>query len=788
MLKNYFLVALRNLRRKPVYTFLNLSGLAVGMACGILILLILRHDLSYDDFHDNSERIFRVVTIDSAFGISSQRVGVTLLRLGPAAAAEFPEIESFVRLSPAQQLLLSVENRDFYTGTVFYADSSLFRVFDFELLSGEPEKVLAEPGTIVLAKSMATRLFGEKDPTGETVRLNNGNDLRVTGIVADAPSNSHLVYDAFLNLSGQVGEEDLQTLGGIGMITYFLLESPDASATLEPKLESLLREREVNPAWSVTLQPLADVHLHSSNIIFDFNENKSDMAYVLGLGLVAVFVLLIAALNFMNLSTARSADRAREVGLRKVFGAKQRQLVMQHLGESVIMGMLAFGLALALVELLLPVISSTFGRPVAAGLFSDPWLFVQAFGLALVVSLFAGSYPALVLSGFEPLVVLKGAFKRSPRGEILRKGLVVVQFAASVVIIIGTIVVSDQLNYIMDRDTGYNRENVLALTLNNSELQSGAQVFREELLREPAVHSVSRSSSLPGRGLNRMRVFPEGTTDDDVWITNVLSIDESWLDVLGVRLHSGRNFSSEYGTDQQQAVLINEAAARELGWEEPLGRQILVSGQQRQVVGVLSDFHFASLRHQVEPLIMLYNPNGGGVLSIRLTPGETQAAIASIGKVWNESYPNFPFEYSFLSDEFSQLYSEESHLSAITSWFAVLAIFIACLGLFGLAAYSAESRAREISIRKVMGASVASIMTLLSKEFTKLVLVATVIAAPVGYYLMNRWLEDFAYRIELGPGVFLLAGLVAVLIALITVSWQSTKAALMNPVNSLRSE
>ncbi len=794
MLQHYLKVAIRSLRRQKGYASLNIAGLAVGMACGMLILLAVRHDLSYDRFHDNADRIYRVVTIDRAFGVSSQRVGMTIPAVAPTARSTFPEIEAAVRLVGGGQQLLSVGERDIYAESVFLADSSFFRVFDFEVLAGHPPSALVEPNTVVLAESMARRLFGDVDPMGQTVRANQQNDYRVTGIVADPPPNSHLVFDALVSLYPTDSEEDagfrewLESWSGIGIITYLLLDRPESAAGLEIKLEEMLRERDVNSIWSVTLQPLTDIHLRSTDIVFDVNEAKSDIAYVWGLSMVALFVLLIAAFNFMNLSTARSADRAREVGVRKVSGANREQLIAQHLGESVVLGTIAFVLALALVALLLPVLAATFDRQLGLYLLADPLFLLALAGLALLISLLAGSYPAFVLSRFDPLVVLKGSFKRSARGELLRKGLVITQFTASVMIIVATLVVSGQLEHIMERNMGYNREQVVALSLNNQDLQAQAPALREELERMPAVLGVARSNTLPGRGLGRLGIVPEGSDEDETWITSVMMINEHWLDVLEVELAAGRNFSPDHGTDQQQAILINEATARELGWENPVGRQITAAGQERSVVGVVRDFHFASVRHRVEPLVMLYNPNGGSQMSIRLAATDVRPALAQIEETWTRLYPDFPFEYSFLSDEFAQLYQEEAHFATLARWFAGLAIFIACLGLFGLAAFTAQQRTKEIGVRKVLGASVPRLITMVSREFVALVIVAVVIAVPISYWAMSRWLEDFAYRITIGPGVFALAGGVALLIAMLTVGYHALRAANADPIRSLRTE
>jgi putative ABC transport system permease protein len=794
MLKHYLIVALRALGRRKGFSFLNIAGLAVGMACGILILLAVRHDLSYDRFHEHADRIYRVVTIDEAFGVSSQRVGMTIPPLAPAAHESFPEIEATVRLVGGGQQLFSVGERGLYAESVFLADSTFFSVFDFRLLSGDASSALVEPNTVVLSRSLARRLFGESDPLGQVVRANQQTDFRVTGIVEDPPPNSHLMFDAVASLYPTDSEEDagfnqfLQSWSSIGIMAYVKLDKGESAAALESKLNTLLRDREVNPVWSVTLQPLTGIHLWSTDVIFDVNAGKSDIAYVLGLGLVGVLVLLIAAFNFMNLSTARSLDRAREIGIRKASGARRHQLVRQHLGESLVIGSIAFVLAIGLVILALPLIDATFDRSLGLYLLMDPLTILGLIGIALVIALLAGSYPAFFLSSFDAKSVLQGSFKTETKGATLRKVLVVAQFTASVVLIVGTVVISRQLDHIMDRNIGYNRDQVVALGLGAGELQERAPALRQELEQLPGVAGIARSNTLPGRGLGRSGVQPEGIPEDDVWITSVLFIDHDWLDILEVDIAAGRNFSQHFGTDQQQAIIINEAAARELGWTDPVGRRIRAASQDREVIGVVRDFHFASIRHRVEPLILLYNPNGGSVMSVRMGAADVRSTLASMERVWTSIYPDYPFEYSFLSDEFAALYQEESNFALLSRAFALLAILIACLGLFGLAAFTAQQRTKEIGVRKVLGADTRRIVLLISREFVLLVGLAIVIAIPISYLAMNRWLGDFAYRISIGPDIFGFAALVAFSIALATVGYHALRSAIADPIAAIRAE
>ena len=791
MLKNYLTIALRNLRKRRAYSFINVAGLAIGMACSMLIFLSVRHDLSFDRFHAKADRIYRVLTIDRALGVSSQRVGITLPALGPAMEAELPEVERVVRLNTAGRSLVSYEDTDLYAENVVYAEAALFEIFDFGVRSGDAGG-LREPGTVVLTEALARRIFGEADPVGRTVTLDDDAELRVVAVAEDVPANSHLVFDAVVSYVPSKDqpqlEQFLSSWGSISMTTYALLRSPEDAAGLPEKLEAIIRRNDVGENFSVTVQPLADVHLRSSDILFDESSGKSDVEYVYGLSAVAVFVLLIAAMNFMNLATARSAERAREVGMRKVLGAERRQLVGQFLGESVLLCALAFVLAVGLVKAALPLVNTALGKSLALDLLSEPVLVLYLAGLALGVALLAGSYPAFVLSGFSPLVVLKGTFSRGRRGALLRRALVVTQFAASAVMIIGALVVAEQLRYIMEKQMGYDRDQVVVLSLGGPALQEKAATLRDELVRQPGVVAAATSGSVPGRQLGRTGVQPEGAAEDDVWIMSVFGIDDRFVPLMDIELAAGRNYGREHGTDQQEAILINEAAARALGWQDPVGKHLTLGQQQRTVVGVVKDFHFASVRHQIEPLMMLYVPEGAPLLSLKLDAQQIPAALASIEAAWKRLYPDHPFEYSFLDSEFAEQYREEANFAVLARGFTLLSIFVACLGLFGLASFTAEQRTKEIGVRKVMGASVPGLVLLLSKEFTRLVVVALVVAAPVAYFVMHHWLEDFAYRIDLSPWIFAVAGALALAIAWVTVSYQAVRAALTDPVKALRYE
>ena len=792
MLQHYLLVALRNFRKRHGFSLINIAGLAVGMACALLIFLSVRQDLAFDRFHTKADRIFRVVTFDRALGVSSNRVGITLPPLGPALEDQLPEVEAAARLSGQGRQLLTVGERDLYAETAFLADAGVFRVFDFPLLEGDARTALAEPATVVLTQATARRLFGDEDPLGKTVRLNHEDDVRVTGVVADPPVTSSLQFDLLQSLvppADEAGWRDwLAGWNSISMTTYVVLRDPAAAASLEPQMNAILRANDVGENFTVGLQPLGDVHLASSDVLFDESVGKSDRGYVVGLAVVAVFVLLIACFNFMNLSTARAADRAREVGLRKTLGATRGQLVRQHLGESLVLTAAAFVLALGLVAAGLPLVNAALGKQLSLGLLLDPVLLALVVGVALVVGLLAGLYPALVLSGFQPAAVLRGSYKRSGGGALLRRVLVVTQFAASVVMIVGALVASRQLGYILHRDAGFDREQVLLLEQNDPQLQARGPALEDALRGLPGVAGLAEASTVPGRQLGRTGVLPEGAPEDEPWIASILTIDDRFVPVMGMTMAAGRNFSRAFGTDTSEALLINEAAARAFGWTDAVGRHVRLGGEERTVVGVVRDFQYASARHEIEPLLMLYEPDGNGLLALKVRPGGLPQTLAAVEQAWKRVNPGYPFEYTFLDQEFARQYREEANFALLARGFTGLAILIACLGLLGLAAFTAEQRRKEIGVRKVLGASVPGLVALLSRDFLALVLVAFVVAVPVAYLVMRHWLEGFAYRIPLGPGVFALAGLLAVAVALATVSAQALRAATADPVNALRAE
>lgn len=793
MFKNYLKIAFRSLLKSKSTSVINILGLSIGMACGIIIFLFVQHEVSYDKFHSKSDDIFRVLTIDEALGVSSNLVGITLPALGRAMENDFPEVEKRVRMMPQGRQLINYEQQGFYTEHFAYAEPSLFEVFDFELIDGDTEKALTEPNTVIFTQSMAKKTFGSENPIGKRIDIGNQAGIEVVGIMADVPDNSHLNFDVIVSMqqadttSGFA--QFLRSWQSISMVTYVELNSPESEENVETKMEELIRANDVGDNFKVTLQPLKDVHLNSSGILFEnYNLKKTDINYVYTLAAVGLFVILIASFNFMNLSTARSANRAQEVGVRKVFGAIRSQLINQFMIESVVLCLVSFALALVLVTITSSFINLPIEQNLSIYFLSNLEWTMGALAFVLFLGLFSGSYPALLLSAFNPISILRGSFKTSSKGVLLRKSLVIFQFTISITMIIGTAIVYDQLQHQRNIDKGFDPEQVVTLNIGHPSLQQAMPVLLNKLEQNPDIISTARTAGMPGRTFGRRGVRPEGVAQEDTWIVSVLGFDENFMELMGMEIVEGRGYNLEMQTDQQQGLLINEAMAKELAWEDPIGRKITFGQQERTVIGLVKDFHFASMRHKIEPLAMLFNPTGGGNLAVKFASENVSQTLGFIQTAWDEVFPNSPLEYRFFDEEFGQQYSSDERFGKLVFSFTWLAIFIACLGLFGLSAFTAEQKTKEIGVRKVLGASIMGIVLLLSKQFSQLIGVAVLLAIPAGYFLMSAWLGDFEYRVEINWVWFLISALAAILIALLTVTFQSVKAATVNPANSLKYE
>ncbi len=789
MLKNYLKIALRNFRRHKVTSFINIVGLAIGIACAALILLYVRHELSYDRYHKNKDRIYRLVS--KVQGASYEAVAKVPGPWSIEAKKSFPEIQHVARFVFFNEILVRRGEKRFYESGGFYADSTVFEVFSFSLLKGNPQTALVPPNAIVVTEAFAQKYFGDKEPLGQTLTFDNQNQYLVTGVIRNVPAHSHFTFDFLVSMATYANPRR-DNWEWLQFYTYLLLAPGSSPQAVADKFPALLRQHvEANIASNYTpyLQPLTDIHLRSQ--LFREMQANSDIAYIYIFSAVGFFILLIACINFMNLTTARAATRAREVGVRKVTGADRGQLIKQFLGESILVCGFALLLAMVVIDLLLPAFNFLTGRELAVDYFADKIFSLSLIGLALLVGAVSGSYPAFVLSGFKPVNVLKGKLPQSSR-TWLRQGLVVFQFAISAFLMIATGIVYNQLDYIQNKRLGFNAEQLVIIPIRDEAIRLKYETIKHELLQHPNIVSVAASSNLPGGSDWGIPCEPEGIPPDQVPPIRMLVVDQDFISTFQMKLAAGRSFSKDHPTEATAAFMINEEAAKQLGWSDPLGKTIAMSRIQRPaapVIGVLKDFHFRSMHEKIGPIMFFIPPpDWFTVFSVRIRPDHVAETLAFLERKWTALDPSRPFDYTFFDEQFGQLHLAEQRIGQLLGYVAVLAIFIAGLGLFGLAAFTAQQRTKEIGVRKVLGASVGGLVLLLSKDFTKLVLIGFIVAAPLAYYAMNRWLADFAYRVEIGIGVFVLAGLLALAIAWLTVSYQSIKAALANPVEALRYE
>ncbi|GAB5518917.1 MAG: ABC transporter permease [Rhodothermales bacterium] len=789
MLKNYLLVAARAFRKHPLYASINVLGLALALACSLTILLFVADERSFDTFHVNGDQLYRLERIAMNDGRSSFTDGPT----GPAMAAAFPEIQSATRLSKSAHLLRRGDYQA-YGDEIAYADSTFLQMFSFDVLQGDRATILSAPNSIVLTAAMASKYFGDQNPVGQTMVMDNATELVVTGVLADIPSNSHYTFDALAPFSMLVQSNTwLERFGSIGTQTYVLLMPQAHPSDLATAFADFA---ENNPVWTKEfyLRPITDIHLYSN--VYEL-ESQGDINTVYLFSAIALFILLLACINYVNLSTARSAQRMKEVGMRKVLGADRVQLLFQFLGESILMTALALGLALVLVLVFLPGINGLMGRELSlAPLVEGRGLFLLMGGI-LIIGTAAGLYPALHLARFRPAQVLKRTIHRPGRTSRFRQALVVTQFAVSITLIVATLVIGQQLQYMQQQDLGFDQEQIVTLPLRDGSLVTeSSETLKERLLSDPQVMHATVTNSGVDAPISSGPVAASqfGERDASSPVHGYVFADPEFQPTLGLDVIAGESLWPEREGRPNTDVLITRQAVTTLGWsapEEAIGQTIsaTISDGLLTVVGVVDDFHTASLHRSVRPMIVFGNAiPRNGKLMLRLAPGSPQAALSRFETIWNEVLPEWPFEYEFLDDHLQQRYEQDQQEAALYRSFAALALFIACLGLFGLAAFMAQQRTKEIGVRKVLGASVRQIVLLLSREFSLLVGVAVLVAIPVAYTLMDRWLEDFAYRIEVPWTAFAMAALLAFGIAALTVSYHAVHAARRNPVRSLRSE
>lgn len=794
MFSNYLKVTIRNAIKHKFYALLNILGLSIGMTCFLLIILYVKYELSFDNFHTKSDRIYRLVT-DIETPTEMLKIEATSTPMAAFMKSDFPEVENVVRIDDAR-FLLQKDEQTFQEDLVMLADASFFQIFDFTLLQGNPKSALKAPLSIVLTEDAAKKYFSNEDPMGQRLLLENEYDATVTGVMKNVPNNSSFDFEVLLSMSSRLEVFDPEInehWGNFSNISYVLLVEQADPKNLESKLPGFLNkyisENDVSSGmnYRLLLEPLSDVYYSQRGGFITGNINNVRIFSV-----IAIFILLIACINFMNLATARASERAKEVGVRKVIGAVRHQLTTQFLFESILMSLVAAFLSVVLSELLLPTFNQIAGNQVADTIFRNTSFLTGFMGIALLIGFLAGIYPALVLSRFKSSVILKGRFSSSQRGVLLRKSLVVIQFALSIILIIGTLVVYLQLSFMRNQSLGFKKDQVLVIDFRgDDQVQEKTDIFRQQLGNHPQVKSVTVSSSVPGRG--NSNAYTEIENPDGLMQAsniNLFFVDYNFLESYQMQLSAGRFFSEEFITDST-ALIVNQALVESYGYasaEDIIGKKYSQWGVEGEIIGVVENYHFRSLKEKIAPLTIRLAPSFSRYISLNIQSDQISSAISELEGIWKNLAPQRPFNFFFMDDAFDQQYRAEVRFGQLFIYFSSLAIFIACLGLLGLISFTVVQRTKEIGIRKVLGASEASIVKMLSKDFLVLVLIAFFVASPVAWYSLQQWLAEFAYRTTIPWWAFILAGVTATLIAMLTISLQSVKAAIANPIDSLKSE
>jgi putative ABC transport system permease protein len=794
MLKNYLLIALKNLRKQKLFSLINILGLTVGITCCLMIFLFIINELSYDSFHKNGKDIYRVMRV-GVFNGSRGEVPYLSAPYATALLNDYPDmIQQAVRIMPDNDLI-SYQHTSFNEQKIYLADSNFFEMFDFPLLKGNKADVLKEPGSIVLTAAAAKKYFGDENPIGKVLQMNQKMQLKVTGVAKEVPVNSHLDFDIVIPISNFRGSAWFNQWPNNSMFVYLQLKPAADPRQLSKRLPAFM-DKYMGKYYAASgfkmdlkINPLKDIYFETETPFDNVKHGSRKTVYIFMS--IAILILVIACINFMNLATARATDRSKEVGLRKVLGAVRKQLIGQFILESLLFAAVAAILSVFLLQLVMPAYTGLLGYALPRYI-NNPALYIFIGAVVIIVGLLAGSYPALLLSSFSPIESLKGKFRTGKNGALFRRVLVVFQFGISVLLIISITIIMSQMNYVKNTELGFNREQSMIIKLDNNAIWNKKLDLKNELLRHTAVQSVSLMSGEPG-GFHDIYSFEAEAKPGEKMMLNTEYADFEYVKTLGLKIIAGRDLSSQFGTDTLQSAIINRTAAAKLGYtpEQAIGkwiRNVQADSLRRRIVGVVEDYHFASLKEPIGSLVISPGGNDRRLALVKLKSNQLQSAITDIRKIYTGLAADYPFEYTFLDEKFNLLYKAESRQEAILSIFSVIAICIACLGLFGLASYTAVKRTKEIGVRKVLGSSVQNIIVLLSKDLLKPVLLGTLIAVPVGYYAMFKWLQSFAYKVSLQWWMFVAAAGIAVLIALVTVSLQAVKAALANPVKSLRSE
>ena len=811
MVRNYLNIAFRNLLRRKFYSALNIIGLSIGISCSFLIFLFIQSELSYDKHYENADNIYRL-GVEYNIGGKIDRYCNIPRPIGPNLKVIYPEILEYTRLCGVNGLrthkaMIEFEGNKFDCNKIFAADSTFFKVFSNEFITGNPEDALVQPNSIILTESFAKRIFGAQELFGQTVTIDNDYEMNVVAVIKDIPGKTHMEYEAIVPWNAVYREGEENVWYGWHVYTYVMFPDNYDITEFEAKFPEFYEEymketfERANGTCSIILQPLKSIHLNS-HLTWEAYPNGNIMNIYI-FSIIAIFLLVIACINYMNLATATSAHRGREVGLRKLFGSFRSSLIWQFITESIIIALLATIVAVGIAELVLPLFNNLLSNNVEINFIKNPIYIIGLFGLSIFVGFFAGTYPAFYLSAFVPIRVIKGNPTKGSKGSSLRKILIVIQFSISIALIIGTLIVLQQIDFAKNKELGFNKENIMVISIKDTLVEKQIPIIKEEFLSNPDITAIATSYNLPGIELNHTTVYAENDEGGfDPVGCQFMQIDYDFVDLLNMKIIEGRNFNREIDRVYWDGMLVNEAAVRKFGWKENVLEKGISFGQDSEgnniklnVLGVIKDFHVGSLHSLIQPIVVFLIPDEGDAfyprhkrLFIRLKNENILETVKHIRNEWSRIDPNNPIDYVFLDENFDKLYKYEEKLISLFSYFSFITVFIACLGLLGLASFTAEQRTKEIGIRKVLGASVSNITFLLSKEFIKWVLIANIIAWPIAFYAMSKWLQNFAYRIQIGLGVFILSGIIAMLIAICTVSYQAVKAANTNPVEALMYE
>jgi putative ABC transport system permease protein len=798
MLKNLFTIAIRNILKDKTYSAINILGLTIGITCSMFLFLYILDELSFDRYHKNAENVYRVVSNikepDNAFTWA-----VAQIPLADELRDNYPEVENAVRFFSMQRNLYSNNDKQFYEEEFFLADSTVFDMFTYEFIKGDPETALDQPFSIVVTEKIAKKYFGDQDPMGQSIQNQQKEEFKITGLIKDVPSNSHFKFDALVSRSTR--QQVQGSWGGFGVFTYIQLPAGYDLSKMYVSLDTIVKQR-VNPIFEqfgisvkYELQRITDIHLHSK--IQDEAEAGGDISYIYIFGAVAAFMLMIACINYMNLATARSANRAKEVGIRKVMGSQRNQLILQFITESVVISLIALFVSVVLIYLLLPGFNALASKEMPFSYVLQAPVILSLLGIIIFVGVVGGSYPAFYLSGFSPVSVLKGKLSSKGGSVFFRKSLVVAQFAISIFMLISTLIVFDQLNFLRTKDLGFDKERVIRIDLSGQELRRKSGVLVQKIKQSNDVEQVGMADSSPGEGIGKLLIQVEdneGKLDEKG--VDLYSADFDFIKTLGMTIVNGRDFSRDVVSDTTYAVLVNEAMVKRMAWTDPIGKKFVFKGAgpnntdlEKRVVGVVKDYNQNSLYDVIEPLMIILDDEQNYIF-VRTKEGDAKETLTGLEKIWKDVNPNNPFEYKFLDQDFDSQYKADEKRSQIFTAFSGLTVTIACLGLLGLAAFTTEQRTKEIGVRKVIGASINSLVFLVSKEFFLLVGIGMVFAFPAAWYFTDSWLENFAYRIELKGewATFIVSALLAFVITMLTVGFHVVRAAMANPVKSLRDE